>query len=116
MLDGLLNPNQLIVFLGRDEHRQNDGVRSTQQAEKFIRGNVTGKEKAMGPFRDPLLDFPEIAQGNHTLIGTLYMNTITQPVIVSVPGIGILTLPDRGMIPTGAVKLYSNAIPYEFFY
>jgi hypothetical protein len=116
MLDGLLNPDELIVFLWRDEHRQNNGVRSAQQVEKFIRGNVPGEEKATSPFRDPLLDFPEIAQGNHTLIGTFYMNTITQPVIVSVPGIGILTLPDRGMIPTGAVKLYSNAIPYEFFY
>ena len=47
--DGLLNPNQLIVFLGRNERRQNNGLRSTQQVEKFIRGNVTGEEKTMGP-------------------------------------------------------------------
>jgi hypothetical protein len=49
MLDGLLNPDELIVFLWRDEHRQNNGVRSAQQVEKFIRGNVTGEEKTMGP-------------------------------------------------------------------
>ena len=44
------------------------------------------------------------------------MDTIAQALVVSVLGIGILTLPDRGIIPTGPVESYSNAIPYEFFY
>ena len=65
---------------------------------------------------DPLLDFPQIAHGDHTLIGTFYMDTIAQAYTVSVLGIGILTLPDRGIIPTGPVESYGNAISYEFFY
>ena len=44
------------------------------------------------------------------------MDTIAQALVVSVLGIGILTLLDRGIIPTGPVESYGNAISYEFFY